>query len=190
VDAGFFLGDNPVPDAREAQQFVGSEVEIVSDTEVRGYSRIRGGWNNGRAYTVYFYAVADKPFTKTLTWKDKTFSLTEKAQCDEGKRTGAVLSWGEENLESTVRFKVGISFLSSLKAKENVDKEIPHWNFQQQLATVRLQWEKLLERIELGTAATEAQKRMFYTALYHTLIMPVDRTGENPLWTDNVPLLR
>ena len=54
IDAGFFLGESPVPDAREAQQFVGSEIQIVSDHEVIGYTRIRGGWNNGRAYTVYF----------------------------------------------------------------------------------------------------------------------------------------
>lgn len=187
VDAGFFLGENAIPDAREAQQFVGSEIEIISDTEIRGYSRIRGGWNNGRAYTVYFYAVADKPFTKTLTWKDKQFSFSEKAQFDEGKKTGAAVSWGEENKESTIKLKIGISFLSSLKAQENVRREIPHWDFSQQLQKVRSQWERILERIELGKSATEAQKRMFYTALYHTCLMPVDRTGENPLWTDNAP---
>ena len=45
VDAGFFLGENPVPDAREAQQFVGSEIQVLSDHEVAGYTRIRGGWN-------------------------------------------------------------------------------------------------------------------------------------------------
>lgn len=28
---------------------------------------------------------------------------------------------------------------------------------------------------------------MFYTGLYHTMIMPVDRTGENPLWTNDEP---
>ena len=48
VDAGFFLGENPVPDAREAQQFVGSEIQVLSDHEVAGYTRIRGGWNNGK----------------------------------------------------------------------------------------------------------------------------------------------
>lgn len=65
VDAGFFLGEQPTPDAREAQQFVGSEIQIISDHEVMGYTRIRGGWNNGRAYTVYFYAVTDHPFVQT-----------------------------------------------------------------------------------------------------------------------------
>lgn len=33
IDAGFFLGESPVPDAREAQQFVGSEIQILSDAE-------------------------------------------------------------------------------------------------------------------------------------------------------------
>ena len=28
---------------------------------------------------------------------------------------------------------------------------------------------------------------MFYTALYHTMLMPVDRTGENPLWQSSEP---
>jgi predicted alpha-1,2-mannosidase len=28
---------------------------------------------------------------------------------------------------------------------------------------------------------------MFYTALYHTMLMPVDRTGENPLWHSDEP---
>lgn len=70
IDCGFFLGETPIPNAREAQQFVGSEIEIVSETEVRGFSRIRGGWNNGRAYTVYFCLVSDTPFEETKTWED------------------------------------------------------------------------------------------------------------------------
>ena len=48
VDAGFFLGESPVPHAREAQQFEGSFAEAVSDREVSGWSRISGGWNTGR----------------------------------------------------------------------------------------------------------------------------------------------
>lgn len=28
---------------------------------------------------------------------------------------------------------------------------------------------------------------MFYTGIYHTMLMPVDRTGENPLWSDPEP---
>lgn len=183
VDAGFFLGESPVPDAREAQQLVGSEIEVVNDHALRGYSRIRGGWNNGRAYTVYFYAETDRPFS-FRTWKGTT--LTAKAsQSDTGQKTGALLRFAES--DSVVQLRIGISFISTLKAQENLRADIPHWNFEGIYRRLLLQWENLLSRIEIASDTPEAQKRMFYTALYHTMIMPVDRTGENPLWTDPEP---
>ena len=42
VDATHYLGKSDIPDLREAQQFVGAELEMVSDREVQGYTRIRG----------------------------------------------------------------------------------------------------------------------------------------------------
>lgn len=186
IDPGFFLGEEPEPDAREAQQFVGSQIEIVSDTEVRGYSRIRGGWNNGRAYTVYFWAVFDQPIAKYVTYKDGKFYNNQPAQFDSGKKTAALLSFGQQGKQE-VNIKIGISFLSELKAKNNIEVEIPHWNFNTVLAELENKWEQLLSRITLSDDTSDAYKKMFYTGLYHTMIMPVDRTGENPLWTDNEP---
>ena len=184
IDAGFFLGESPVPDAREAQQFVGSEIQILSDHEVCGYTRIRGGWNNGRAYTVYFYAETDVPFIQTATWKGTVIS-TDKVQFDSGQKTGAMLRFPETT--DSVKLKVGISFLSSLKAKHNAHTEIPHWSFEQVHQELLDKWEVLLQRIEIAPDTPEHYKRMFYTGMYHTMIMPVDRSGENPLWTDNEP---
>ena len=188
IDPGFFLGEphEPNPDAREAQQFVGSEIEIVSDTEVRGYSRIRGGWNNGRAYTVYFWAVFDQPIAKYVTWKDGKFFANASTQFDSGKKTGALLSFGNKGKQE-LNVKIGISFLSSLKAKNNIEKEIPHWDFDVVLSNLENKWNVLLSRITLSSDTSEEYKKMFYTGLYHTMIMPVDRTGENPLWTNNEP---
>ncbi len=188
IDPGFFLGEpkDPDPDAREAQQFVGSQIEIVSDTEVRGYSRIRGGWNNGRAYTVYFWVVFDQPIANYVTYKDGKFFENQPSQFDSGKKTAALLSFGNEgNRELNV--KIGISFLSSLKAKNNIEVEIPHWDFNTVLSTLQSKWEQLLSRITLSSDTSEDYKEMFYTGLYHTMIMPVDRTGENPLWTNDEP---
>lgn len=184
IDAGFFLGENPVPDAREAQQFVGSEIEILSDHEVAGYSRIRGGWNNGRAYTVYFHAIADRPFVKTATWCADSISDST-SQYDRGKKTGALLRF-PDNAEE-VNLTVGISFISRLKARENALKESKGKDFDRILADNLDSWEKLLSRISIAESTPEEYKRMFYTGLYHTMIMPVDRTDENPLWTDPEP---
>jgi len=184
IDLGEFLGEKPVPDAREAQQFVGSEIQILSDTEIQGYSRIMGGWNNGAAYTVYFYAVFDRPFKNFTTWKGQQFFAEQTTQFDSGEKTGALLTFGI-NVPDTIQLKVGISFISALKARQNIDAEISHWSFQKTLQETQDKWENLLRRIEISADATQAQKVMFYTALYHTQLMPVDRTGENPLWTSS-----
>ena len=184
IDAGFFLGESPVPDAREAQQFVGSEIEILSDREVAGYTRIRGGWNNGRAYTVYFYAETDKPFVKSATWKGDRIT-NDAYQYDSYEKTGALLRFADS--DTVVQVKVGISFISSRRAQVNAHANIPHWSFETVRRDLVRQWEQLFRTIQISPRTPEAQKRMFYTALYHTMLMPVDRTGENPLWNDPEP---
>jgi predicted alpha-1,2-mannosidase len=186
IDCGKFLGEMAVPDFREAQQFVGSEIEVVSSTEVRGYSRIRGGWNNGSAYTVYFYAVADRPFSSFGTWKGGTIFPGGKVQFDSGQKTGAYLLFGKA-AGTTIQLKVGISFVSALKARQNIETEMPHWDFLRVLNETEAKWEALLSRVEIDAGAPADQKTMFYTALYHTMLMPADRTGENPLWTSTAP---
>jgi predicted alpha-1,2-mannosidase len=186
LDAGDFLGEKSIPDSREAQQFVGSEVRVESDCAVSGYSRIRGGWNNGDAYTVYFYAMADRPFTRFTSWKGNKLSNGTKGQVDTGEKTGALLYFDDASGD-TVRLKIAISFISPQKAKQNLEQEVPHWSFEQLRAETENRWENLLKRIEISDDATPDQKKMFYTALYHTMLMPVDRTGENPKWTSDQP---
>ncbi len=186
IDLGKFLGETSIPDGREAQQFVSSEVEIVSDTEVRGYTRIRGGWNNGSAYTVYFSAVFDQPFNNFSTWKNNQLFPNQKLQVDAGQKTGAMLFFDGTD-KNTIRMKIGISFISSQKAKENISSEVPHWDFEKTLAETQEKWENILKKVEIDKDANPDQKTMFYTALYHTMLMPVDRTGENPLWENNSP---
>ena len=153
IDATHYLGKNPLPDLREQQQFVGAEVEIVNDHEVRGFSRVRGGWNNGDAYTVYFCLVSDQAFmqkgTNTIAFNDTLLNI-----------------------------KIGISYVSTQQAKRN----IPDCDFDTQLNKVRETWEQQLCKFQIK--GTERDKRMFYTALYHTLIMPVDKSGENPKWRE------
>ena len=154
IDATHYLGKNPIPDRREQQQFVGGEVEVVNNHEVRGYTRIRGGWNNGDAYTVYFCLMSDGAFA---------------ADCGKGHLQFS---------DTLLNIKVGISYVSTQQAKRN----IPDCDFDTQLTTLRDSWESLLSRFSIQ--GTEAQKRMFYTALYHTMIMPVDKSGENPKWRE------
>ena len=153
IDVTHYLGKDSVPDKREKQQFVGAEMEIVNNHEVRGFSRIRGGWNNGDAYTVYFCLMTDQAF------EQKSENTVEFA-------------------DSLVTLKVGISYVSTQQAKRN----IPACDFDSQLNKVRESWEQQLSKIQIK--GTTKDKRMFYTGLYHTMLMPVDKTGENPKWTE------
>ena len=161
IDATHYLGKNPVPDLREQQQFVNAEVEVVGDHEVSGFSRVRGGWNNGDAYTVYFFLRSDKKL-----------STLSHGGMDQAKLLLLVA-------DTVAHVKVGISYVSVQQARRN----IPECDFNTQLGHVRQRWDHLLQRIHIQ--APERDKRMFYTALYHTMLMPVDKTGENPKWTDS-----
>ncbi|MGZ3955082.1 MAG: GH92 family glycosyl hydrolase, partial [Flavisolibacter sp.] len=109
-----------------------------------------------------------------------------KTQVDKGQKTGVQCVFDSPQ-PGSIEMKVGISFVSSLKAKENIESEIPGWSFENTLAETQSRWEVLLKRIEIDKDAPSDKQRMFYTALYHTMLMPVDRTGENPLWENGTP---
>ena len=83
--------------------------------------------------------------------------------------------------------KIGISFISALKAEQNAKNEITEWSFDSVRNQLINEWNTLFNNISIAESTPENYKRMFYTGLYHTMLMPVDRTGENPLWIDNEP---
>ena len=163
VDASHFLGKDTVPDLRERQQLVGAEVEVVSDYEVTGYNRVRGGWNNGDAYTVYFCLQTDKRFTPIRS---------SSPSVEQGTLTLRFT-------DSDVQVRVGISYVSTMQARRNIGT----LSFDEQLQNLRQAWDEQLSKISI--TGTEQQKRMFYTALYHSMLMPVCKTGENPKWTES-----
>jgi predicted alpha-1,2-mannosidase len=77
------------------------------------------------------------------------------------KKRLAVSAPGSANLE----FRYGISFLSTEQAQKNLQKEIPAWGFDKVKRAGRDRWNQTLGQVQV-TGGTEAQKRVFYTALY------------------------
>ena len=165
IDVTTFLGVDTIPDKREAQQYVDSYVSCDGKYAVSGWSTVRGGWNNGGPYTVYFYLQSDVPLSNS------DVPLYNKVK-ESKTRLDVVFS------KSSVHLKVGISHISIAQAKRN----IPARGFDAQLKHLRETWNGKLRKIEI--AGTEKQKRMFYTGIYHTMLMPVDKSGENPHFSD------
>ncbi len=71
----------------------------------------------------------------------------------------------------TVLVKIGCSFTSVEQARKNLDAEIPDWDFDRVVEAGRQAWEEALGVIQVE-GGTSADRRNFYTALYHALLLP------------------
>ena len=151
-------------------------LRVENDTLITGY-RQTNGW--GRTRTVYFAIVCDKTIRNysllnmdKLVYKgfwrnfDQTTNFPEQA----GSRVKAHFDFDLKAGES-VQFKVGISPVSSAGALQNIQEEIPHWNFDKVKLEGQEKWEKQLAIIDVNTL-TKDDKISFYTSLYHCFLGP------------------
>jgi predicted alpha-1,2-mannosidase len=171
----------------EYQVLTASEVSILSPTEIAGSTSISGGWNKQPTpYTVYFYARLSAPAASWGTWLDDQLTPGSKsAHAASGSSSGAWLTFAGAG-DRPVLMKIGISFISIAQARQNLAAEIPGFDFDAVHSAALAQWDKALGNVELK-GETPEQAQIFYTALYHTMLMPTDRTGENPLWKSSEP---
>jgi predicted alpha-1,2-mannosidase len=70
-----------------------------------------------------------------------------------------------------VEARVGTSFLSIEQARKNLESEIPAWDFEAVRRTLRATWNEKLGSVAVE-GATDDQRRIVYTALYHALLYP------------------
>src|SRR5690554_1059200 len=161
----------------------GGSIKIISQNEIAG-SNISGGFcGEDNRQTLYFYMRFNKNFSSGKLWKNES-AINEKEISAKDTALGAMLVF-PLSPETPLLIKVGISYVSIENAKENLEKEIPHWDFNKVRNEAKSKWEKVLSRI---IVEGEEDKIKFYTALYHSLIHPNiinDVNGEYPLMGRN-----
>ncbi|WP_143309603.1 GH92 family glycosyl hydrolase [Chitinophaga vietnamensis] len=86
-----------------------------------------------------------------------------------GKNVKGVISFAGS--PGQVMLKVGISPVSSENALANINAEIPGWDFAKTVNAANAKWDKELSKVNIETKDAAA-RRVFYTALYHTMIAP------------------
>lgn len=86
-----------------------------------------------------------------------------------GLRAGGYLTFSSK--VKTLEVKVGISYVSVENAALNMEREIPGWDFAATKNAARAAWNDALGHIEVQ-GGTETQQKIFYTALYHSLLHP------------------
>jgi predicted alpha-1,2-mannosidase len=169
----------------QSQKFLGAEIHIASTREAQGVARFTGGWNRGGEYKVYYYMVLDTPAESTQTWAGNTLTLAKDATVDANTPIGASFNFTTK-ANQVIQAKVGISFISAEQAKQNVEQEIPAWNFATVHSAATALWNAELSKLQLS-GESDSQRRQLYTAMYHIMLMPTDRTGENPDWQSTEP---
>lgn len=171
----------------ESQAITASQVHVISPTEVEGSTSVTGGWNmQPNSYTVYFYARTNTPSASWGTWiGDHMQPGVHRASSSTKSSSGAWLTFST-HARQEVLLKIAISFVSMDRARRTLDAEIPDFNFERVHAAAVAQWNHALSKVEIA-GATPDQAKIFYTAVYHTMLMPADRNEENPLWHSTEP---
>lgn len=98
------------------------------------------------------------------------------------KITNSWITWNNTELKQ-VNFKYGISFISLEQAKNNLEKEIPDWDFDKLKNTAKDKWSNVLNQIEVE-GGTEAHRRSFYTALYRSYERMVNITEDGKYYSN------
>ena len=139
-------------------------VHKVNDTIVAGY-RFSTGWASDQRE--YFAMVLSKPIKDIIVYNGENLMQGDAA---EGTSVKACLEFKTEAFEE-VLFKFGMSPVSMENALSNIKDEMPSWDFEQILAENHEKWNEELSKIQIKTKDL-SKKKVFYTAMYHTLIAP------------------
>jgi predicted alpha-1,2-mannosidase len=138
-------------------------MQQVSDSVITGY-RNSTGW--AKDQRIYFTAVFSQPILKTSFYQSDT--LLNNKNGEGNKLKAAVQFFIKQNKPLLV--KVALSPVSMENAGINLQKEAPAWDFDGTAAAANTKWNDELNKIKI--AADTITKKVFYTALYHTLFAP------------------
>ena len=177
---------------------VGATLRRVSATEFEGM-RLLGTfcYNPQAVFPMYFVVRVSKTPKQSGYWKKQPELKGAAKDWDvhsgkykiysnygrdmAGNDIGYFMSFDLQEAEQ-VEVQVGVSFVSIANARQNLDAEQPTRNFARVEQEAHDAWAETLGRISVE-GGTEEQRRVFYTALYHTQIHPnilQDVNGEYP----------
>ncbi len=163
----------------------GSVAVDLANGTISGGGTFDSNWNPA-AYNVYFYAKLDTAPTSGGSWLGSTPAdgvLTRTTATRQ--RIGSWVRF-DTSTNRTVRMKIGVSFQSVAKAQEYVEHELPAWDLAGLETAAKSRWNSALSVLETpGITAGEARK--LYTALFHSLIQPRNRTGDPADWPADAP---
>jgi predicted alpha-1,2-mannosidase len=147
------------------------QIRVLADAnEVEGSVRTFGTFSaRYGGIKVYFVARFSQGFAAMGTWQGDSFSRDRLTVA--GDDVGVDLTFHTNSPRPIVELKLAISYVSVQNARANLDVEVGAAGFDKVLGKAVGEWEDKLAQIRI-VGGTEKQQTIFYTALYHSLLMP------------------
>lgn len=151
-------------------------IDSINNT-VKGFGKYSGGFGGGD-YLVYFFARLDKKPDSCGTWVNSTIQPNDTVEnlVKVNDRIGAYLKFSTTANE-VVKMKIAVSFKSIAQAQKWLDVEIPDWNYDAVKENAKTAWNNELSKIRIEDSNND-NKKIFYSAMYHAMLMPRNRTGD------------
>ena len=143
-----------------------SMVRVINDHTIEGY-RYSYGWAEDER--IFFRAEFSRPF--------ESYQIVNNSGSNvgwQGTFSGKEVYFRADfkTLEGEqILVKVALSPTSTEGARQNLQAELPDWNFEQVRQLADYHWEQELQKILIKTD-NNVQKRIFYTAMYHLMVAP------------------
>lgn len=168
-----------VPLSHTLNQTAAASVNVVGNRRIEGWVENHAFCDKKPTYKVYFVMTFSRPFSSFGTWSgandSRPGSIVEGSrsaeETDDQERVGAYASWPATTGDQTVTAKIGISYVDMSGAEKNLQAEAEAKDFPAIRSAADHAWNKELGVIDIS-GGTADRRRVFYTALYHSLLMP------------------
>ncbi len=141
----------------------------VATGEITGSARFVGGYSDRfGGVAVYFAMRTSRAAASVGTFADGV--LNDNGVTTDVPSSGAYLHF-DTNTSRTVTVAVALSFVDADHARANLDAEAAALDFDAVRTATEARWERALSVVHIS-GRSEDEFRTFYSALYHTLLMP------------------
>ncbi len=145
-----------------------SYIQIVDEYTVQGY-RYSNSWASKQK--LFFYLKFNSKIKRKAIHLTDTTSQLLSTTSAKGKAIQAAFTFDVSN-GVPLQVQVAISGVSMAGAKLNYEKENAQFNFKKTVATNVKNWNTQLQKIEITSHQFNNIDTIFYTALYHTMVVP------------------
>jgi len=132
-----------------------SDVKVENNRTISGYCKKKNWVTRKYFFTIHF----DTPF-----FEEEKLPMSKKDKAPKYNLSFTL------NDTKVLKVKIALSTVSVDGAKNNLQTEINHWDFEKVKNDNSNSWNTYLNRIDIE--APQKQKEIFYTSLYHLFLQP------------------